>query len=150
MRINKINKLIGILAALAILLTGAQVFAGVGIEPPENAVILDVEIWGVVTLICKSGCEPGNNTTYAIARVKRVQDCNVETETEAIPNYYSCCPNPATYMDEIKDWSLTGTQFFDIDPTAIPYIDNVKNFEQITDANGDTVTTFDAKFKFYK
>jgi hypothetical protein len=154
MRIYKPIILTGIMVAAVMLVAVPKSFAGAGIEPPENAVILDVEIWGVVTMICQAGCVPPQagqpGTTYAMARVKRIDDCDVEVETEVVHNFGSCCPSPATYRDEIEDWSLVGIQFFDIDPTAIPYIDDVKNFDQLTDGNGDTVTTFDAKFKFYK
>ena len=139
-----------IIAGLAAMLTVNLALAGVGPEPPENAEILDIEIWGVVTLICKPNCDPGTPSTYAMVRVKRVVDCVVQTETKVITAYPSCCPNPANPELEIKDWALTGIQFFDMAANITPYIDKIKNFYQLTDANGDTVTTFDAKFKFYK
>ncbi len=155
MQANKPIILTAIIVAALLFMAVPQSLAGGGPEPPPpDALILDVEIWGVVTLIVNSGCvippagEPG--TTYAIARVKRIVGCDVFVETKAIHNFGVCSPDPVNYMAQIKDLDLVGIQFFDIDPAAIPYIDSVKNFDQVTVGNGDTVTTFDAKIKFWK
>ena len=147
--------LTAIIVAALLFLSVPQSFAGGGPEPPgSDALILDVEIWGVFTLIVPSGpCEPtwpAPGNTYAIARVKRIVGCDVFVETKAIHNFGVCSPDPADYMIQIKDLNLVGIQFFDIDPGATAYIDNVKNFDQVTAGNGDTVTTFDAKIKFWK
>jgi len=139
-----------IILSLAIALPANLALAGAGPEPPETAVILDDEIWGVVTLICKPNCDPATPTTYAVVRVKRVQDCNVEVDVKVSTAFPSCCPNPANPEQDVKDWALTGIQFFDMPANEIPYVDKLKNYNQLTDANGDTVSTFDAKFKFYK
>lgn len=136
------------LALAVVLISSSPALAGAGPEPPDNATILPDEVWGVVVLICTTSPDIPD---FAVVRVKQIQDCNVVVEVNADPAWAGGCPvlgGPITPEETIKDWALVGYSFFGIAGT--PYIDSVKNFEQITDAQGNIETTFDAKFKFYQ
>ncbi len=110
----------------------AVVFAGAGIEPPATATITGPEIWGVVVIDCNA--EPKRATV----RVKRVVDC--DTETEAKAGVWDGCP---ANVAEVEGESLPANEsFFGIAGTA--FVNKAKNFT----INGGVVS-FDAQFKFW-
>lgn len=129
---------IALAAALALLVMVPPVFAGGGIEPPPpGATITGPEIWGVVVMNCPSGGD-----IFATVRVKRVVDCNTETEAKADPAWPAVdCP---AAVADVEGQSLKpdGTTFFGLPGTA--FINKVKNFKK----QGDVVS-FDAQFKFW-
>jgi hypothetical protein len=124
------------MAALLLLVFASSAFAGAGIEPPPpGAVITGPEIWGVVVMNC-------GGSILATVRVKRVVDCNTETEAKVDPAWpASDCPATAAAV-EGQSLAPVGTSFFGIPGTA--FINKVKNFK--IDGN---VRSFDAQFKFW-
>ncbi len=114
--------IIGMMASVLFLIPAANVIAGAGPEPPAGAVISDTKIWGVITMYCT----PAVND-LVIVRVKRVVDCNVETEIYVDTLWEADCP-ALEDTDAFDDWSLTGYTLFDIPGT--PYITRVKNMVQ--------------------
>jgi hypothetical protein len=143
---------IGMLACLLVMTAmGGTLWAGgaqSGFEPPPaGAIITGPEIWGVVTLYCNPGAG-----TFATIRLKRVDDCNVETLSYVDLNWnYNLCPESAGSFDEgvrvdslqprlENEWGVTGN----------PFISKVKNFDrQFEQATGIAVTSFDAMIKFW-
>jgi hypothetical protein len=126
----------GLLALFLALMISGTALAGSGPEPvPPTATITGPEIWGVVVINC--------NTTpkYATIRVKRVVDCNTQTEalaTDQLSWLQNCPTGPA----QIEGQALPGTTFFGI--TGSAFFNKVKNFKSL---NG--IVSFDAQFKFY-
>ena len=136
MNLKKMLLIVGWVAVLAVITPVAQGMAGAGPEPvPGTATIGTTEIWGVTVISCYAS--PPN---FGIVRVKRVVDCNIETQVLVEPNWTFGCPaNEAA----IENQSLpAGTTFFGIPGTA--FFSKVKNFKK----EGDIVT-FDAQFKFW-
>lgn len=120
---------------LALIWTGTS-FAGSGPEPPAGATITGPEIWGVVVLDCNAG--------RGTARVKRVVDCN--TETEAKSGIWSVdTQNCPTGVADVEGFSMpiTSPTFFGITGTA--FVNKAKNFENV-----GGVVSFDAQFKFWQ
>jgi len=135
MRIKKVLIGPGCIAFILMIMTVGPVLAGGGFEPPPpNATITGPEIWGVIVIYCG-----GNN--WATVRVKRVVDCNVETQALVEPGWNLGCPATAA---AIEGQSLpVGTTFFGITGTA--FINKVKNFN-----NQGNVVSCDAQFKFWQ
>jgi hypothetical protein len=131
---------IGITAVLIMLAPLSNVMAGGGPEPPGDAVISDTKIWGVVTMYCTPAPQD-----LVILSVKRVVDCNVETQLLVDNTWEFSCPAAGDESAPL-DWSLAGITFFDIEGT--PYITKVKHFMQDIDG-GINATTFEAQFGFW-
>jgi hypothetical protein len=136
MRIKNIFLFIGFVALLMFSVAAAPALAGGGFEPPPpGATILGPEIWGVIVIYC------GGND-LATVRVKRVVDCNVETDALVEPNWALGCPANASVLEGQS--LLPGTTFFGLtDRTA--FINKVKNFN-----NQGTVVSCDVQFKFWQ
>jgi hypothetical protein len=132
---------LGLAMLIIVLLAAApQALAGgAGPEPPANAIIGPTEVWGEVVLFC--GPSPPNSVSV---RVKRVVDCNVESQALVEPNWaFGCSDDPNAPLK----WSLpVGVTFFDIPGT--PFVNKVKNWKKMVQTNG-SVYSFDAQFKFY-
>ena len=129
---------LGLAMLIIVLLAAApQALAGGGPEPPANAIIGPTEVWGEVVLFCG----PPDIVTV---RVKRVVDCNVETQALVEPNWtFGCLDDPNAPLN----WSLpAGVTFWDIPGT--PFVNKVKNWKKMVQTNG-AVYSFDAQFKFY-
>ena len=139
MRLKKTLLVIGLLLSFTLIIPTSQVLAGGGPEPPADAVIQDDEIWGEVTVYCSASTQD-----FAVVRVKRVVDCNVETQTVAEPAWnFGCTDDPTAPLD----WSLAGITFFNI--AGEPYIAKVKHWQKDTQAAGGDAYSFDAMFKFW-
>jgi hypothetical protein len=81
---------------------------------------------------------PETDQHHGSVRVKRVVDCN--TETEALSDAWGGCPSN---LSEVEGESLQpGTSFFGIAGTA--FVNKAKNFKKVGD-----VVSFDAQFKFW-
>jgi hypothetical protein len=142
MKYLKTFLVIGIIAVFTVLAPVSSVMAGGGPEPGDNAIISDTKIWGVVTMYCTPA--PAD---LVILTVKRVVDCNVETELYVNNNWQFDCPEAGDESAPL-DWSLPGFSFFGID--GEPYIAKVKHFQQQIDGGAQTnVTTFEAQFGFF-
>ena len=135
MKKNKMVWTFGSILILCLVFSAADVYAGAGIEPPAGATITGPEIWGVVVIQCNF---PATDQHHGSVRVKRVVDCN--TETEALAGAWLGCP---ANLSEVEGESLQqGTSFFGISGTA--FVNKAKNFQKVGD-----VVSFDAQFKFW-
>jgi hypothetical protein len=135
-----LKMLLGLAMLIIVLLAAApQALAGAGPEPPAGSIIGPTEVWGEVVLFC--GPAPPYSATV---RVKRVVDCNVETQALVDPNWaFGCSDDPNAPLK----WALpTSVTFFDI--TGTPFVSKVKNWKKIVQPNG-SVYSFDAQFKFF-
>jgi len=124
--------LLGIVVLVTLI--GSSAWAGAGIEPGNGGAytVTGPEIWGVVVIDCNA------NPIQGSIRVKRVVDCNTETEAKA-GDWVGCPAN----IGEVEGVSLPVNQsFFGIAGTA--FVNTAKNFS----VNGGVVS-FDAKFKFW-
>ena len=127
-----------LIAALAVFGFGGQTFAGGPENPPDTGTIIGPELWGEMILDC------GNN--IASLRVKRIVDCNVETQAFMDITYDLGCPADAT----TPVYRKLGVTLFDINPdpdVMDPIITKVKNYKQETTPN--TVYSFDVQIKFW-
>jgi hypothetical protein len=113
-------------------------WAGGPEDPPDAGSVGGPELWGVMIIDCGA-----NN--LVILRVKRIVDCNVETQAFVSDLGILGCP-----ADETTPlWRKLGVTIFDInpDPTAMdPIITRVKNFKEET---GQNVYSFDVQIKFW-
>jgi hypothetical protein len=148
MNIKKTHLVTGLLAIMVILAPASVLWAGGGgPEPPANAIIQGPELWGVVVVYCTAPPNPD----IAILRVKRVENCNVETQTLVDQDWDFGCPDPSdpNAAKAPLDWSLPNVTFFDITGQGEPFISRVKNFEIIELGPENTITSFDAQFKYW-
>jgi hypothetical protein len=139
MKLRKTVLVVGLMVLFCLLTAAPQVFAAGGPEPPANAIIQNGELWGAVVVYCSPGTQD-----FAVVRVKRVVNCNVETQTLVDPAWsFGCSDDPTAPVH----WDLpAGTTFFDI--TGTPFIAKVKNYHKNVQTGGD-VYSFDAQFKFW-
>lgn len=135
MRIKKVYLIAGLITMVLFLISTGPLLAGGGFEPPPGATILEPEIWGTVVFYCSGG------TKLVTVRVKRVVNCNVETEALVDPLWVLDCPANAAALEGQS--LTTGTTFFGLPGTA--FINKVKNFND----QGTTISC-DAQFKFYQ
>jgi len=129
---------VSLMAAFLLLVFASSGFAGAGIEPPpDNAVISGPEIWGVVVMNC-------GGSILATVRVKRVVDCNTETDAKVDPAWpASDCPATAADV-EGQSLAPVNTSFFTPPIPGTAFINKVKNFKRV-----GNVVSFDAQFKFW-
>ena len=124
MKLGRILMVFGFLASIALAVPCAQSLAGN--PPPANAIIEGPEYWGVVVINCT------NNT--GTLRVKRVVDCDVETQAVSMVFGTAVC-------DGVTESSLM-YQWFDASifgETDKPIITKVKNFKEDTDVKSADV-----------
>lgn len=131
MNIIKVLLIAGFLAMLTMVMPAAQVWAGVE-PPPTTGTIQGPELWGVIVIDCTAN--------FATLRVKRIVDCNVETQAVTML-WGTTCPQDET--DPLW-WKLEGIILFDY--TGIPIITKVKNFKN---EPGTEIYSFDAQIKFW-
>jgi hypothetical protein len=137
MKIVRQIKAKALLALILALTFSGTALAGSGPEPvPPGATITGPEIWGVVVINCNA------TPKYITLRVKRVVDCNTETEAQAT-NQTTWLQNCPTSAAQIEGQALPGTTFFGI--TGSAFINKVKNFRNV-----GGIVSFDAQFKFYQ
>jgi hypothetical protein len=130
MKLVKVFVILGFVVSLA--LAGFGSFAQAGNPPPASPDIVGPEYWGVVVVNCS------NNT--ATLRVKRVVDCNVETQGLTMTWPTSVCP--LTENSLMYNW-------FDaviFGQTGKPIITKVKNFK--LDSNATDVYSADVQVQF--
>jgi hypothetical protein len=143
MKIRKIAFYSAMIPLLTIFAIAGPAFAGAGPEPPPDGVVFTgPEVWGVVVMQCGPGAAGDD---YIAIRVKRVVDCNVETQgLMELASSLGCPPNAAGAVGHTLP---EGTTFWDI--VGTPYITKVKNFKTDAAPNGDDIVSFDAQFKFW-
>ena len=135
MRIGKVILMTVLMAILCVGGTVGDVLAGN--PPPAPGTIVGPEIWGVM-IIDASG--------VLSLRVKRIDDCDVETQSLVDITYSLGAPD----VNNIVGQKLTGRTFFDINPdpaVLTPIITKVKNFKQ-EPAPNDGWYSFDVQIKF--
>ena len=139
MRIRKVLLIFGLIAALALFGFGDQAFAGGPENPPTTGTIVGPELWGQMIIDCGTG--------ILSLRVKRIVDCDVQTQAFIDPTYALGCP-----ADETTPlYRKLGVTLFDInpDPDAMdPIITRVKNYWQEVPPNNPNVFSFDVQIKF--
>jgi hypothetical protein len=126
----------GLLALFLALMISGTALAGSGPEPVTgDKTITGPEIWGVVVINCNA------TPKYITLRVKRVVDCNTQTEAQVTDQtpWLQTCPTQA----QIEGQGLPGTTFFGITGGSA-FFNKVKNFK-----NQGGIVSFDAQFKFY-
>jgi hypothetical protein len=129
-------KIILVMSLLAVFVMPISLVLGGGEPPdPNSSTIVGPELWGVGVVDCGS---PGRATI----RIKRVNDCQVDTQAIVLP--VVICP--ASEDDLLwQTWEVT---LFGIntDPTNMtPIITKVKNFKA---EQGGNIVSFDAQIKF--
>jgi hypothetical protein len=107
-----------VVSLVAILMAAGQVGAGSEgkLPPGSEATISGPEIWGVVVLDC--------SRDMATLRVKRINNCDVETEAVMVP-WVTC---PVTAADPVNVY-LDGVNLTSMGIAQTPIITKVKNFE---------------------
>jgi len=136
MRNKKMGFISGLVLILALLFVAGPVWAGGNEDPPATGTIVGPELWGVMVYHC------GENAL--ILRVKRVVDCNVETQALTDLSYSQGCPSSETSALYRK----LGVTLFDINPdpnVMNPIITKVKNFQK---EPGQDLYSFDVQIKF--
>ena len=146
MNLRKILVMAGMAVVLTLLGPAGQVMAGG--DPPvsanlETGTIQGPEMWGVIVMTCPAGSD-----AYAMLRVKRIVDCNVQATAVAGVSFN--CPNDASGIPQ--NAMLTGvTLFSGVNPdpaNSTPVITKVKNFVK-EDKDGHTLVSFDAQIKYF-
>ena len=134
---KKVLFISGLIVTLALLVVSGPVWAGGNEDPPATGTIVGPELWGVMVIDC------GQNVLTL--RVKRIVDCNVETQALDDVNYLLGCPDDAT----TPLWRQLGVTLFDINPNPAvmdPIITKVKNFKK---EPGLDLYSFDVQIKFW-
>ena len=150
MAIRKTLSIIGLLAIFAILLPVAPVWSGFEggptAEPSDWSKVVGPELWGVVVMQC-------GVTEIGTIRVKRINDCNVETDTLVDTTTVAalgCINNQSTYL-YVRFPKAT---FFDGAPGVPPQpgdwiVTKVKNFSYENPGGGSTqIISLDVQVKF--
>ena len=127
-----------LMVTLALMGFGNQLLAG----GPENldteGTIVGPEIWGEMIIDCAVG--------VLALRVKRIVDCNVQTQAFIDPTYaLGCVANETTPLNR-----RLGVTLFDINPNPAamdPIITKLKNFRQEPDSPDRA--SFDVQLKFF-
>jgi hypothetical protein len=139
MWIKKGFMIIGLVAMMAAVGSGGGVLAGGPENPPTSGTIEAPELWGTMIIDCGA-------RNLVILRVKRVVDCNVQTQAFVQDLGILGCP-----ADETTPlYRKLGVTLFDINPdpaAADPIITKVKNFKQEPEQN---LYSFDVQIKFWK
>ena len=118
---------------LVVLLWSGMAFAGGGPEPPPGATITGPEIWGVVVMNCEN--------KVGTLRVKRVVDCNTETQAGMVSGWPVDTSNCPTQASQVEGFDI-GQPIFGLPGT--PFIYKAKNFKR-----DGFIFSFDAQLKFW-
>lgn len=139
MHYKKVFFISGLIVTLALLGFGGQAWAGGPENPPTTGTIEGPELWGEMIIDCGNG--------ILSFRVKRIVDCNVQTQAFMDPTYALGCP-----ADETTPlYRKLGVTLFDINPNPAvmdPIITKVKNYKQEA-APDNSIFSFDVQIKFW-
>jgi len=128
-----------LITALALFGFGGQVWAGGPENPPTSGTIGGPELWGEMIIDCGAG--------ILSLRVKRIVDCDVETQAFMDTDFDQGCPDDET----TPLYRKLGVTLFDINPNPAvmdPIITKVKNYKQEAAPN-DQIFSFDVQIKFW-
>ena len=136
------------IALIAMLAPATLVLAGGDPPPPNWDNVTGPEIWGTAVV----RCVPGNDNFIAF-RVKRINDCNVQTDARVeIPGTMAnACPDsPGPFLYSILPANSIFTDEEGIPVNSAPIVTKIKNFTvHEFQNNGATATlSFDAQIKF--
>lgn len=147
MAIRKILSIIGLLAICAILLPVAPVRAGYEggptAEPSDWSKVVGPELWGVVVMQC-------GVTNLGTMRVKRINDCNVETDTLVDTATTQQCVNDQSayiYVRFLKNTFFDGAAGIPTQPGEW-IVTKVKNFSYEDLGGSNQIVSFDVQIKF--
>lgn len=129
-------KMILAMSLLAVFVMPISLVLGGGEPPdPNSYTIVGPELWGVGVVDCGSSGK-------ATIRIKRVNDCQVDTQAIVLP-VVNC---PASEDDLLWQTSVVTLFGINTDPANMtPIITKVKNFKA---EQGGTIVSFDAQIKF--
>ena len=137
MQSKKSGFIFSLTVMLALLLIASPLWAGGNEDPPTTGTIVGPELWGVLVYDC--------DLSGLVLRVKRIVDCNVETQALYDDTYNTGCAGDETSFL----WRKLGVPLFDInpDPTVMdPIITNVKNYKK---EPGRGLFSMDVQIKFW-
>lgn len=142
MNIRKIVGMAGMAVVFTLLVAVAPALAGG--DPPvadlTQGTIQGPEMWGVIVIDCVTA-----SGAFAMLRVKRIVDCNVQATAEAGVSFN--CPNDASGIPQ--NAMLSDITLFSDDPAgSTPVITKVKNFVKETEGT-HTLVSFDAQIKYF-
>jgi hypothetical protein len=148
MKARKIYLSAVLIALIAMLAPATLVLAGGDPPTPNWDKVTGPEIWGTAVV----SCVPGNPNFIAF-RVKRINDCNVQTDAlvEIPDTMTNACPDrPGPFLHATLQANSLFTDEEGIPVTYTPIVTKIKNFtvhEFLND--GETATlSFDAQIKF--
>ena len=149
MKIKTVFIITVLMAMVTMLAPAALVLAGGDPPPPPDwDNVTGPEIWGTAVV----HCVPGNDNFIAF-RVKRINDCNVQTDARVeIPlTLATACPDDSDIF--LYQKLLPGSLFAgeeDVPQESEPIVTKIKNFTvHNRDATGANATlSFDAQIKF--
>jgi len=137
MHTKKVLFISGLIVTLALLGFGGQAWAGGPENPPTSGTIAGPELWGEMIIDCGAG--------ILSLRVKRIVDCDVQTQAFMDTSYDLGCPGDET----TPVYRKLGVTLFDINPdpnVMNPIITKVKNYKQEATP---TIYSFDVQIKFW-
>ena len=138
MHTKKVLFISGLIVTLALLGFGGQAWAGGPENPPTSGTIGGPELWGEMIIDCSA-------VNIATLRVKRIVDCDVQTQAFIDTSYALGCPADET----TPVYRKLGVTLFDINPdpnVMNPIITKVKNYKQ---EPASTIYSFDVQIKFW-
>ena len=147
MAIHKTLSVIGLLAICAMLLPVAPVWAGYEggptSEPSDWSKVVGPELWGVVVMRC-------GVPNLGTMRVKRINDCNVETDTLVDTTTTHQCVNDQStyiYVRFPKNTFFPGAPGVPAQPGEW-IVTKVKNFSYEDVDASNQIVSFDVQIKF--
>ena len=126
----------GLIAAIFFINPAADVLAREPAPPTDAEKIIGPTMWAVGVVAC-------GTTPYATLRVKKIEDCNVDTDPLAGSGTelgFGGCPASQSDVLYVR---LPQGSVFGLDSTCEPIVTKVKNFK----TDGNTVS-FDAQIQF--
>jgi len=114
-------------------------WAGGTEDQPSTGTIDPPELWGEMIIDCGA-------RDLVILRVKRIVDCEVQTQAFISTLGQLGCPAD----ESTPRWRKLGVTIFDINPDPAvldPIITKVKNFKE--EPGGQNLFSFDVQIKFY-
>lgn len=128
----KQTKLIMVVAIMIFIASPASLVFGVEPPPDNDEKIVGPTLWAVGVIDCTTA-------TFATIRVKKVADCNVDTDPQSLTGLQAC----PTSSEQILYQRLQTGSVFGMCNEGEPIVTKVKNFK----VDG-TLVSFDAQINF--
>jgi len=136
MKIKNLFLLAGLTLMLTALLPAAPLWAGANEDPPTDCTIQGPELWGVWVIDCTK--------SLSTLRVKRVVDCNVQTEAITTAPWTLGCPADESAVM----WRKLGVPLFGINPDPANLDTIVTKVNNFNPQNGGQLVSMDVQIKF--